>query len=201
MSTQLTTRAGTGPHLRWICRRATHSSRAAASVITAALLIAVLVWLGTETVLSAAGAPALLASPVQMVRWLAGIPENTLPALLVGAGAVLALVGLLLVLLGLLPGARARHIIASDRSAIVVDDGVIAAALSRAACRTAGLTPEQVTTLVRRDSVQLTIRPTSGIPLDEEAIGEAVRHELSAYGLRPEPEVQIRISDRGAVGV
>jgi hypothetical protein len=170
-------------------------------VITAALLIAVLVWLGTETVLSAVGAPALLASPVQMVRWLAGIPENTLPALLVGAGAVLALAGLLLVLLGLLPGARARHIIASDRSAIVVDDGVIAAALSRAACRTAGLTPEQVTTLVRRDSVQLTIRPTSGIPLDEEAIGEAVRHELSAYGLQPEPAVQIRISDRGAVGV
>ena len=55
--------------------------------------------------------------------------------------------------------------------------------------------------MVRRGSAQLTIRPTSGIPVDEEAIGEAFRHELSAYGLRPEPAVKIRISDRGAVGV
>jgi hypothetical protein len=192
MSTKLYTRR--------IARRTTHSSRAVASVVTAALLIVVLVWVGTETVLSALGAPALLVSPVRMGQWLAAVPANTAPPVLVGAGAGLTLVGVVFVLLGILPGSRARHALPSDRSAVVVDDDVIAAALSRTARQAAGLVPGQVTTVVGRNSAELRIRPTSGVPLDEAAVEEAVHRELASYGVRPEPAVRIRVSNRGVVG-
>lgn len=192
MSTQL--------HTRRIARRTTHSSRAVASVITAALLIVVLAWVGTETVLSALGAPALLVSPVRMGQWLAAVPQNTAPPVLLGAGVGLVLIGVLLVLLGILPGARPRHTLPSDRSAVVVDDDVIAAALSRTACQAAGLVPAQVTAVVGRSRAELMIRPTSGVALDETAVAAAVHRELASYGVRPEPAVNVRVSKRGVVG-
>lgn len=192
MSTKLYTRR--------MVRRTTHSSRAVASVITAVLLIVVLAWVGTEIVLSALGAPALLAPPVRMGQWLAAVPQNTAPPVLLGAGVGLVLIGVALVLLGILPGTRPRHILPSDRSAVVVDDDVIAAALSRTARQAAGLVPAQVTAVVGRSRAELMIHPTSGLALDEAAVEEAVHRELASYGVRPEPTVRVRVSNRGVVG-
>ncbi|MCH8565942.1 DUF6286 domain-containing protein [Nesterenkonia sp. LB17] len=185
---------------RRVARRTTHSSRAMASVVTAALLILVLVWVGAETVLSALDAPALLVSSVEMGEWLIAVPQHTTSAGLVGAGVGLVLIGLALVLVGILPGRRPRHVLPSERSAMVVDDEVIAAALSRAARKAAGLLPGQVTTAVRRRGVDVRLRPTSGVALDQAAVEEAVRHELASYGLRPEPAVRVHVSNRGVVG-
>lgn len=185
---------------RRIVRRTVHSSRATASVVTASLLILILAWVGTETVLSALGAPALLVSSVEMGEWLISVPEHTTSSALVVAGVGMALIGLALVLVGILPGRRHRHTLPSDRSAVVVDDDVIAAALSRAARQAAGLLPGQVTTVVRRRGAEVNLRPTSGVALDEVAVADAVRRELASYGLRPEPTVRLHVSDRGVVG-
>jgi hypothetical protein len=188
-------------HVARTARRETHSSRALASVLTAVALIAVLVWVGTEAVLSAAGQPALLVPAADMLPWLAGVADKTLPGVLSGAGAVIAVLGLLVLLAGLRPGRRPRHVLADDRSAVVIDDEVLAAAVSRTALQQAGLIPGQVTTVVGRRTVAVMIRPTSGIPVNAEAVAQAVRTELAGYGLSYTPKVAVKVSSEGAVGV
>ena len=169
-------------------------------MVTAVLLILMLAWVNIEIVLSALGAPALLIASVQMGEWLIEVPQDTTPSALVATGVGIALIGLLLVLLGILPGRRRRHTLPSDRNAVVVEDDVIAAALSRVARKTAGLQPGQVTTVVGRRRADVRVSPTSGVALDEEAVAEAVRRELTSYGLRREPIVQVHVSSRGVVG-
>ncbi|MCZ2401642.1 hypothetical protein IV498_00190 [Paenarthrobacter sp. Z7-10] len=191
----------TAAHTRRLVRRETHSSRATAAVVTAVVTILVLLWLGTETVLSMTGRKPLLASPPQIGAWLVGLPQATLPAGMIAAGVGLALIGLILLLLALLPGNRGRHTLASDRNAVVVDDEVIAAAVSRTARNTAALVPEQVSTRISRHSIDVLIHRTSGIGIDEEAVRAAVQNELSGYELTPEPKVKIIISQKGALGV
>lgn len=183
-----------------IGRREMHSSRAVASVLAASVLILVSAWVGVEAVLSAVGQRPLLVSPLQMADWAAGVPGKTEPSVLLAAGAVLALAGLVLVLLGVLPGRRSRHRLPGDHAAVIVDDDVIAAALSRVAYQRGRLVPEQVTTTVARRRIDLLIRPTSGVPVDEVLIREAVQAELTRYGLTPSPRLSIRISHQGAVG-
>ncbi|QHK19751.1 hypothetical protein GU243_08435 [Pseudarthrobacter psychrotolerans] len=89
-----------------LVRRETHSSRAAASVVTGIALVLILAWAGTEAVLSMARAHPLLVSPPAALGWLTGLPTATLPAGMIAGGGALALAGLVLVLLALLPGTR-----------------------------------------------------------------------------------------------
>ncbi|MGP4033312.1 DUF6286 domain-containing protein [Pseudarthrobacter sp. 1C304] len=179
--------------IRRLVRRETHSSRAAASALTAMVLAAVFLWLALESVLALLGEDPALASPGQLVRWLTGLPANTIPAGMVAAGAGLALLGLLLLGAALAGGRRSRRALRSDRSAVVVDDEVIAAAVSRRAGLAAGLSPGQVTTTVSGRSVRVRVRPTSGLPVDREAVQAAVDGELLAYQLdrRVSPTVQV----------
>lgn len=179
--------------IRRLVRRETHSSRAAASVLTAAVLAAVFLWLALESVLALLGEDPALASPGQLGQWLTGLPANTIPAGLAAAGAGLAILGLILLGAALTGGRRHRRALRSDRSAVVADDEVIAAAVSRRAGHAAGLSPGQVTTTVSGRSVRVRVRPTSGLPVDREAVQAAVDGELRAHQLdRPvSPAVQI----------
>jgi Family of unknown function (DUF6286) len=185
---------------RRLVRRETHSSRAAVSAVTAAALAAVFLWLALETVLALLGEPALLAGPGQLWRWLTGLPAATVPAGLPAAGAGIALLGLLLLGTALTGGRRSRRALASGRSAVVVDDEVIAAAVSQRARLAAGLTPGQVTSTVSRRSVQVLVRPTSGVPADRDAIHAAVEGELAAYKLDRRLSPSIRVLTEGVLG-
>ncbi|WP_104138943.1 DUF6286 domain-containing protein [Arthrobacter sp. ZGTC131] len=184
-----------------IARRELHPSRALASVLAASALIIAFLWAAAETVLAALGRRPLLASPRQIAHWAAAVPAGTTPAVLIAAGAALAVTGLVLILLGVLPGSRARHRLSGERAAVVVDDDVIAAALSRTAHQRARTAPEQVTATVGRRRIDLVIRPTSGVPVDEAGIREAVDAELARYGLDPPPRLFLRSRGQGAVGV
>jgi hypothetical protein len=187
-------------HISRISRRETHSSRAASSTLTAALLAALLAWLGTEAVLSAAGRPALLVPAADMLPWLAAVAVKTLPGVLIGAGAVLAVLGLLFLALGFRPGRTRQHVLPDNRAAIVVDDEVFAAAVSRATHQNARVVPGQVSTTVGWRRIDVAIRPTSGIPVDTESVRAAVREEIAGYGLSYVPTVTITIRSEGAVG-
>ncbi|QNE14586.1 hypothetical protein [Pseudarthrobacter sp. NBSH8] len=191
----------TGRQARRIGRRELHSARAVASVIVAVTLIIVLVWVGTETVLSAFGQRPLLAAPWQMAEWAAGLAATTAPAVLVTSGLLMALAGLVLILAGVLPGRRARHQLARDRATVIVDDAVIAAALSKVARQRGRLVPEQVTTTISARTITILIRPTSGIALDRDGIEKFVEAEAARYGLHPGPRLAVRVSEQGAVGV
>lgn len=185
---------------RRMIRRETHSSRALASSICAVLVAGVFLWLAAEIVLWLVRGPAVIARPAQLLQWLTDLPVRTIPAGLAAAGAGLGLLGLLLLGLAFGRGRKARRALSSDRSAVVVDDEVIAAAVSGKTRQVAGLAPGQVTTTVGGRSVRVRVRPTSGIALDPDAIRKAVDDELAAYGMAGPFTSSVKVASQGAVG-
>lgn len=184
-----------------LLRRETHSSRSLPSVVTAVFVLVVLLWLFLETALSVAGAPPILISPLTAAQWVADLPRHAPGAVLAAAGLVAALLGLLALALALLPGHRPRYVVTDERSAIIVDYEVVASAASRVARTAAAVSTDQVHTWASRRSVEVQVHPTSGLPVDEEAVRAAVERELASYGLEPMPVVSVAVSSRGAVGV
>ena len=83
---------------------------------------------------------------------------------------------------------------------MVVDDEVIASALARRARLAANVTPEQVMVVVSRRQIVVNVRPTSGVPVDEAAVLEAVQFELGEMALVPAPEVRVNLSSAGVIG-
>jgi hypothetical protein len=184
-----------------IVKRETHSSRAPLSVVVAVLVTLLAVYGLLEAILRAVGQPPWLVDPVTAARRLAALPEGTSPVLLGTIGVLLFLLGLICLGHAVLPGRRARHTIADPRVAIVVDDEVIASALARRARLAAGVTREQVMVVVSARAVQVNVRPTSGIRLDESRIRAAVEAELAQMALEPDPAVTVRLSTSGVIGV
>lgn len=170
--------------------RETRSSRAALSIVTAVVLVAAVVWLMVEMVLSATGNAALLMSPAELARRTATVATETIPGALVAAGAVLAVLGIAVLMAAVMPGHKARHIMgnpAADnnpRSAVVVDSEVVAAAVSRIARTVAKIAPDQVSSSVGRKRIDVALQPGSGRAVDAISVKEAVEREVAGYGLR-----------------
>ena len=184
-----------------ILRRETHSPRSAMAVGAWVLVTVLAVYALLEMMLAALGQPHWLVHPMDAFQWIARLPGNYSPLLLGAAGVFLALVGLVFLGHGVLPGRRARHVIAHPRVAIVVDDEVIASALAKCARMAAGVTREQVMVVVSARLVQVNVRPTSGIRISESDIKAAVEDQLAAMVLEPAPAVLVKLSDSGVIGV
>ncbi|WP_317231871.1 DUF6286 domain-containing protein [Clavibacter capsici] len=184
---------------RRLVRRETHSSRSGIAVTLAVILILVLAWLGTEAVLQAVGAAPLLVAPADAVT--AALDAVSAPAgWLVAAGIVAALVGLVLVVVGLKPGRRGRRGASSARTAAVVDDRVIARSLARTASYAGGVSPEQVDVSVAHRTALVRLTPTSGRTTDVHAVEEAVRAELAGYDYAPALTAKVTLAQEGKVG-
>ncbi|AIY02082.1 hypothetical protein ART_2483 [Arthrobacter sp. PAMC 25486] len=184
-----------------VLRRETHSSRSPLAVFTAIIITIAAVYCLLEMLLAGLGQPTWLMDPISFGQWLAELPGNYPSLLLTAAGVLLALLGIIFLANGLLPGRRARHTIAHPRVAIVVEDEVIASALARSARMAAGVTREQVMVTVSAKHVYVNIRPTSGIRLSEPRIKAAVESELAAMDLYPAPTVTVKLADSGVIGV
>lgn len=184
-----------------ILRRETHASRAVAAVLAAGLVTVVAVYCLFEAALKAFGQEPWLLAPEQAWEWIRNLPAGLDPLALGAAGALIFLLGLYFFLNAVLPGRRSRHIIPNARAAVVVDNEVIASSLARRARAEAGVTPEQVLVTVSRRLVEVNVRPTSGIPVDEEAIAEAVEDELIRTPVKPLPDVKVKVSTEGVIGV
>jgi hypothetical protein len=183
-----------------LVRRELHSSRAVPSVITAVVLILGCLVLLFEAVLHAVGDEPFLVDLEGAAAWIGALPGNV-PASLLGAGAVLLVVlGLLLLLLAILPGRRARYTIPDARAAVVVDAEVVASSLARRARVAAGVAPEQVLVTVGRTSVTVQIRPTSGVPVDADAVRRAVADDLRRSSIAPEPAISVVVAESGVIG-
>lgn len=178
--------------------RETRSSRAAVSITGAAVLLVVTLWLALEMVLSATQNLPVLMSPAELARRFASLPTQLVPGALVVAGVAAALLGIFLMAMAVLPGTKARHIIANNRSAVVVDNAVLASALSRAARTAAHLAPEQVATSVSRKRIDVSVHPSSGRAVDTDSIKETVAREVKAYGLSK--PLDVGVSTSTAVG-
>ncbi|MHA7283006.1 DUF6286 domain-containing protein [Arthrobacter sp. TMS2-4] len=190
----------TPPTTARLVRRELHSSRATASVVTAILLIGGCLVLLLEAVLRAVGDEPFLLDLDAAAAWFGALPGGV-PASLLGAGSVVLLVsGLLLILLAVLPGRRTRYAIPDDRAAVVVDAEVVASSLARRARIAAGVGPEQVLVTVGRTVVRVQVRPTSGIPVDADAVRRAVADDLHRSGVSPEPRIAVDVTDTGVIG-
>lgn len=184
-----------------ILRRETHASRAASAVLAAVLVGVLAIYCLFEAALKALGQQPWLLAPEEAWQWVRSLPGGLDPLLLGAAGGLVFLAGLFFFLSAVLPGRRSRHIIPNPRAAVVVENEVIASSLARRARVEAGVTPGQVVVTVSRRVVEVSVRPTSGIPVNEANIAEAVEDELRRTSVKPIPDVKVRLATEGVIGV
>ena len=186
--------------MRRVLHRETHSSRATAACIAAVLVILLSLYALLESAVRAVGQPPWLIDPQTAAERIVALP-NGMPALLLGViGAVVAAAGLFFFLSAVLPGRRAKHLLEMPRVAVVVDDEVIASSLARRARLAANVTPEQVMVVVSQRQAIVNVRPTSGVPVSENAVREAVEDELRSMAPVPMPAVRINLAEAGVIG-
>lgn len=184
---------------RRIVRRETHSSRSVLAIVVAVLLMLALAWLGTEAVLAALGQPALLVAPTDAVTAVLGAAGGATGAV-TAIAAVVALVGLVLVVLAVAPGRKGRRGSTSGRSAVIVDDRVIARHLARTAGYAGEVDPDSVRVTVGARRADVEVQTAAGRPTDARAIEAALRDELQGYDLQPPLTAKVRLSKKGKVG-
>ncbi|WP_422757909.1 DUF6286 domain-containing protein [Paenarthrobacter sp. C1] len=192
--------AGEDPAMSRILRRETHSSRAGAAVIAAVLVIILCVYALLEAGVRAVGQPPWLVDPTTAAERIIALPEGISPLLLGASAAVVAMVGLFFLLHAVLPGRRARHLLRDPRTAVVVDDEVLASALARRARMAANVTQEQVMVVVSRQTVVVNVRPTSGSRVSHDAVLAAVQAELEEMSPVPMPTVRVNLASSGVIG-
>lgn len=180
------------PALRRVIRRETHSPRTVAMFVAVVLLILALAYVALEIVLSLAAQPALLVGPVAAAGWLVGLP--TQPAGLVIAGSVvLALIGLVFVILAITPGRLSKHTLDAGDRAVVVDNGVIASALAQHLSEETGIARDAITVGVGHRSIDVTVRPGAGVPLEQSEVLALAESELQTYRLTRSIRTRVRI--------
>lgn len=180
---------------RRLVRRSRHRSRSGTVVVALVLLALVAVYAGIESVLAALGKPALLVSPVDAIDAI----ENPEMWVLVGA-AVAAVIGLVLIVVALTPGTRSRHELLDDRMAVVIDDDVLAGAISHATNREARVPADRISTSVGRRRGIVWVTPTSGVPLDSALLTTTAEKLVAVLDPRPALAVAVSVNERGVVG-
>ena len=183
-----------------ILHRETHSSRAPAACIAAVLVILLSLYALLEAAVRAIGQPPWLIDPQTAAERIVALPDGMPPLLLGVIGAVVAAAGLFFFLSAILPGRRAKHLLDMPRVAVVVDDEVIASSLARRARLAANVTPEQVMVVVSQRQAIVNVRPTSGVPVSENAVREAVEDELRSMAPVPVPAVRVNLAETGVIG-
>lgn len=189
-----------GAGMRRILDRETRSSRAGVAGIAAVLVIILCGYGLLEAAVRAIGQPPWLIDPQTAAERIIALPQGMPPLLLGVIGAVTAMAGLFFFLNAVLPGRRARHLLPDRRAGVVADDEVIASALARRARLAANVTQEQVMVVVSQRQVIVNVRPTSGVPVSENAVLAAVLDELRDMAPEPMPEVRVNVATSGVIG-
>lgn len=181
------------PVLRRVVRRETHSPRTVAMIVAVVLVILALVYVGTEIVLNLAGQPALLLGPAAALGAIAGLPTQVPAGVSIAVGAVIALLGIALVVLAIAPGRLSKHQLVVGESAVVADNGVIASAIAQRISDESGLPRDQVRVGVGHRSIDVTLTPAVGVPVDEGQVRAMVEAELESYRLTSKLRTALRI--------
>ncbi|WP_022878137.1 DUF6286 domain-containing protein [Microbacterium sp. B19] len=183
--------------LRTVVRRETHSPRTGAMLVVVVLLVLAAVYAAVEIALSLAGRPPLLVAPGAAFDAVAGMPTALVPAGQIAVGAVIALIGLIVLVIAVAPGRLSRHEMAWGERAVVVDNGVVASALAQHLSLASGIARENVVVGVAHRTVDVTVRPPLGIPVDADRLRQIVEDEVATYRLSPPVRTHVRV-DRPA---
>jgi hypothetical protein len=179
--------------LRRVLRRETHSSRSVAFAVVVLLTIVACVYLAIETVLSLASQPALLVRPIDALAWLAAIPADLPVGVVVAGGLAVAVLGVWLILLAVSPGRLSKHEMDAGGRAALVDNGVLAAAIAQRVSDETGLARDRVTVGVAHRSVDVSVKPGAGIPVDRAQVSAVAEAELSGFKLTRPLRTRVRV--------
>jgi hypothetical protein len=184
---------------RRIVRRETNASRSGAVVV--AMLVALVIAAAAvfAAVLVLLDQRALGVDPRDVVDTAARAPRGLDTTIVIGIGAVVALLGLVFLTQGLLPQRRPRHTMSSDRLAVVVDDEVLASAAARAARSATRLGPDAAVGTVGRRTVDVVLRPAAGVDVPAVAATDAVAAEFDAIDAKPPVTPRVRVQPTGRV--
>jgi hypothetical protein len=171
--------------LRTVVRRETHSPRTVAMLVVVVLLLLALAYAAVEIILDLSGAQPLLVAPGEALNAVVAAPTALMPVAFVVGGVVLAIVGLIVLVLALKPGRLSRHEMSWGERAVVVDNGVVASALAQHLSNESGIAREHIVVGVAHRSVDVTVRPPVGIPVDEAQLRRIVDEEVTSYKLSP----------------
>jgi pectin methylesterase-like acyl-CoA thioesterase len=184
---------------RRVLRREMHSPRSALAIGVSVVVILLCAYVGAEIVLALLYQRALLATPGDMLTALSTLGSAPTP-LAITAGIILMVIGLLLLIAALTPGRRARHQLTASRTAVVADNEVIASALARRAAYAGNANPDNTVVSVSARRAIVRVTPTSGTPVQRDAVSDAVEEQLAAFELRPQVRSSVVIASSGKVG-
>ena len=184
---------------RRVLRRETHVSRSVSTVVAMLLLLVVAAAAVFAAVLVFLDQRVLGIDPRDVVDAAVAAPRGLDPTVVVGVGAVVAVVGLVLLAKGVLPGRRPRHTMPSGRLAVVVDDEVLASAAARAARTATRLGPDATVGTVGRRTVDVVLRPAAGVDVPAVAAKDAVDREFAEIDVVPAVHARVRVQPTGRV--
>ncbi|MDU0345579.1 DNA/RNA endonuclease G [Microbacterium sp. KSW2-29] len=179
--------------LRTVVRRETHSPRTVAMLVVVVLLLLVLAYAAVEIILALTGAQPLLVSPGEALNAVVAAPTALMPVAFIFGGVVLAILGLIVLVIALKPGRLSRHEMEWGQRAVVVDNGVVASALAQHLSNESGIARDDIVVGVAHRSVDVTVRPPVGIPVDEAQLRRIVDDEVAAYKLTPAVRTHLRV--------
>ena len=184
-----------------IRRRESRKSRSGLVIFVATLLVLLLGYAALEAGTRAVDHDPWLMSPDAAWAWLVGLPGTAAaPSLVVVTGALLVLAGAWLLRSALLPGRRRVRSLPTRRIITLADDDVLAQALLRPAQLAAGVGAEQVRVSLDHRGVIVTVRPTSGVPVEPETVRHALQEALPRLGLSAALPVTVVVATSGVVG-
>ena len=184
---------------RRISRRETRSPRSTLAIVVAIILIALFAWAGTEIILRLVSQPPLLVSMPALATRIVHLPSYPF-AVVILIGIVIAVVGLILMVVSITVGRLARHQVTSERSAVIVDNEVIASALARHAAFAGNVDPDNVRVSVSHRTAVVRLTPASGIPVSKSEVEDAVAKQLDSYNLTPSVRSKVIIDHSGRIG-
>lgn len=186
-----------------IVRRETHSPRSVIGIIVAIAVLVIGLYLILEIALELFQLKPVLLAPSTLIENLAE-PSTALaqfiPGAVIAAGVVVAIIGVILLIVGIAPGRRARHTVSSDRGAVVIDDVVIASSLARRAAAVSGISPDQVVVSVGKSTASIVVTPTTGTLIDESAVLADAKEHLSELAVQPAITATVSVRSSGVIG-
>ena len=180
-------------------RRETTSPRSIPAITTAIIILLICAYLATEIILRMLSQPPLLVQPSALIAGALTAPE-TVAAVVLTTGIAAALLGLVLIIAAVSPGRRSRHIVDTERTLTIVDDEVIASALSRRAAVDANVDPDAARVTVSARRAVVTLTAASGTPISIAPVADTVQKQLEGYRLSPPLTGSVRIDQRRKVG-
>lgn len=180
------------PKARSAARRLRSRSRTVWTSVALLAAMAVAGLLGAEAVLFALGCPALLASPAQITD---ALTAGATPGIAVAV--VAAVLGILCLWGAIAPGRTHRRALTVGRAPLVVDDAVLAGALSRAAGEAASVPRGQVSTHIGGRRARVVLEPVTGFDVDRGAVEGATARLLDDVGAAPQLRARVDITKEG----